>query len=162
MQRVFIMTLAIVWICVVTVYASAPSPQPLEKARQALSEQSYAIAARYFEQAFSQQLDEPERREATYGRAICTLKLGETEQARQAFEKLLQEPREDKWRGLALWQLSVIQARDGVSPDEETSLSKQIEEADRIITQKASESYGEFARSVIDDIFPYWWPTRAR
>ncbi|MCX7625310.1 MAG: MG2 domain-containing protein [Candidatus Sumerlaeaceae bacterium] len=142
-----------------SVWAEAQSP--LTQARQLLKEKSYALAARQFEQALSGKLSPDERREALYGRAGCAVHLGEHAQARSLLEKLTDEAMHDRWHGLALWRLATVSAQDGIGDAEATTITAQLKDADIIIREKAPEEYGVFLRSVIDEIFPRWWPQNA-
>ncbi len=162
MEQTFVRNLCIMVVFLLFAYAPAEPPRPLVEARKAVEQQSYAVAAKFFEEALAQPLGEGERREALYGRALCALKLGETEQARHGFETVLREPKVDRWRALALWHMAVARTRDSVSEDETTSLTQEIEEADQSISQTAPEYYGQFTRSVVDEVFSQWWPANSK
>lgn len=130
----------------------------LERAREAFAEKSYAIAARYYDEALQGALPVPAKRQARYERAIVSLRLGQTEEAQRQFALLAENGSEDRWSALAVWQLLLLRAKQGLDQTAATSLPEQLRRAERLVGRSSPTDLAEFYKSVVSEVLPMWYP----
>jgi len=135
-------------------YAASDS---LEKGRNALREKSYAIAARYFDEALQENLPSSEYREALFCRGLADLKLGNSASARGIFEKLVKDSVEDQWQARALWQLALLEVEDGLAPEEASTVTSYLTRAETVLTREAPDELFNFYTDIINRVVPQWY-----